>query len=153
MRTTLFHSAVAVLAALSICACSSSRNNSSDQSATSSETAAASAAPASSAPAAEAPAAGKPGSIPMYPGAEAAANPGGLGMKALPPSAKVYSTSDDFAKVKTWYQGQLKGAPEMAQPGKEKTMDAFLVGHGPGGFVVMIQSLNGKTWIVIAPPM
>jgi len=88
----------------------------------------------------------------MYPGAEAGANPGGLGMKSLPPSARVYSTSDDFAKVKTWYQAQLKGAPEMAQPGKEKTMDAFLVGHGPGGLVLMIQSLNGKTWIVIAPP-
>ncbi|HVR47941.1 MAG TPA: hypothetical protein VMT95_15025 [Candidatus Binatia bacterium] len=54
--------------------------------------------------------------------------------------------------MKTWYQAQLKGAPEMAQPGKEKTMDAFLVGHGPGGLVLMIQSLNGKTWIVIAPP-
>jgi hypothetical protein len=55
--------------------------------------------------------------------------------------------------VQTWYRGQLKGATEMAQPGKEKTMDAFLVGQGANGKAVMIQSLHGDTFIVVAPPM
>ncbi|HZY98807.1 MAG TPA: hypothetical protein VFE36_04470 [Candidatus Baltobacteraceae bacterium] len=93
------------------------------------------------------------GNVPIYPGADVSSNPGGLGMKTLPASAKIYVTSDEFAKVQTWYRGQLNGAPEMAQPGKEKTMDAFMVGHGPSAMVVMIQSLHGDTFIVVAPPM
>lgn len=152
MRRTFLHAVVAALTALSICACSSSSKSaasSTDQTAASTGSAA-SAAPAAVAPAAAAPAGGS--AIPVYPGANISSNPGGLGMKALPASAKIYSTSDDFSKVKAWYQGQLKGVPEMAQPGKEKTMDAFLVGHGPNGKVVMIQSLHGDTWIVVAPP-
>ena len=91
---------------------------------------------------------------PVYPGAVAAAHPAGLGLKkAPPPSAKTYVTSDNFAKVKAWYQQHLKGAPEMAQPGMEKTEDAFLVGHGASGTVVMVQAYKGKTWITIGPPM
>jgi hypothetical protein len=74
-------------------------------------------------------------------------------MKALPASAKIYNTDDSFAKVQTWYRAQLKGASEVAQPGKEKTMDTFLVGNGPNGKVVMIQSLHDQTFIVIGPPM
>lgn len=91
--------------------------------------------------------------MPVYPGAQPGTAPKGLGQRALPASAKVYVTPDDFAKVKAWYASQLKGAPEMAQPGMEKTEDAFLVGQGKSGMVVMIQSLNGKTWIVTAPPV
>jgi hypothetical protein len=90
---------------------------------------------------------------PVYPGAVAATRPAGVGLKAPPPQAKTYVTSDDFSKVKAWYRAHLKGAQEMGQPGMEKTEDAFLVGNGPSGMVVMIQSYKGKTWIVIGPPM
>jgi hypothetical protein len=90
---------------------------------------------------------------PIYPGAVAAARPAGVGMKTPPASAKTYVTSDDFAKVKAWYRAHLKGAPEVAQPGMEKTEDAFLVGHGASAMAVMVQSYKGKTWIVIGPPM
>jgi len=166
MRSIFPMSLIAVLAALSITACSSSTASSSadstasssaaadssatsDNSATSSATSdntAASAAPANNMAAAS-------GAPPLYPGAAAGTAPAGLGEKALPKTVKVYSTSDGFAKVKTWYQGKLKGAQEMAQPGKEKTMDAFLLGQGKSATVVMIQSLNGKTWIAIGPAM
>lgn len=92
------------------------------------------------------------GAPPIYPGAKPAAAPAGLGEKPLPKSAKVYVTSDGFTKVRGWYREQLKGTPEMAQPGKEDSMDAFLMGSGPSAMVLMVQSLQGKTWIVIAPP-
>lgn len=90
---------------------------------------------------------------PVYPGAVASARPAGVGLKAPPPGSKTYVTSDDFAKVKAWYKAHLSGAQEMAQPGMEKTEDAFLVGHGSSGMVVMIQSYKGKTYIVIGSPM
>jgi hypothetical protein len=90
---------------------------------------------------------------PVYPGAVAASRPPGVGFKAPPPSAKTYVTSDDFAKVKAWYKAHLKGAPELAKPGMEKTEDAFLVGNPGSGLAVLIQSYHGKTWIVIGPPM
>lgn len=90
---------------------------------------------------------------PVYPGAVATARPAGVALKAPPSGSKTYVTSDDFAKVKAWYKGHLKGAPEMAQPGMEKTEDAFLVGQGASGMVVMVQSYNGKTYIVIGRPM
>lgn len=90
---------------------------------------------------------------PVYPGAVAGTRPAGVGLKAPPPGSKTYVTSDDFARVKVWYKAHLTGAAELAQPGMEKTEDAFLVGHGASGMVVMIQSYKGKTWIVIGPPM
>jgi hypothetical protein len=94
-----------------------------------------------------------PATPPVYPGATAATRPAGVGMKAPPPQAKTYVTSDSFAKVKAWYQAHLKGAQELAQPGMEKTEDAFLVGQADSGMVVLVQSYKGKTWIVIGPPM
>ena len=96
---------------------------------------------------------GAPGAPPIYPGAVPGARPEGVGLKAPPPQVKAYSTPDDFATVKAWYRAHLKGAPELAQPGMEKTEDAFLVGSGASGLVVMIQSFHGKTWILIGPPM
>lgn len=90
---------------------------------------------------------------PVYPGAVAATRPAGVGMKAPPASAKTYVTSDSFAKVKAWYQGHLENAQEMQQPGMEKTEDAFLVGQGASGMVVLVQSHDGKTYIVIGPPL
>ncbi|HEY6325501.1 MAG TPA: hypothetical protein VIW73_03155 [Candidatus Cybelea sp.] len=86
--------------------------------------------------------------------AAAAARPAGVGLKKPPPpQAKTYVTSDGFATVRAWYRAHLKGATELQQPGMEKTEDAFLVGGGASGTVVMIQSYQGKTWIVIGPPM
>jgi hypothetical protein len=90
---------------------------------------------------------------PVYPGAVASARPAGVGLKAPPAGSKTYVTSDNFAKVKAWYKAHLNSAPEMAQPGMEKTEDSFLVGHGASGKVVMVQSYKGKTYIVIGPPM
>ena len=90
---------------------------------------------------------------PIYPGAVAAARPAGVGLKAPPSGSKTYVTSDDFAKVRSWYKAHLNAASEMAQPGMEKTEDAFLVGHGSSAMVVMVQRYNGKTWIVIGRPM
>ena len=89
---------------------------------------------------------------PVYPGATAAPRPAGVGLKTPPPQAKTYVTADSFAKVKGWYRAHLKGAMELQQPGMEKTEDAFLVGKGSSGTVVMVQSYKGKTWIVIGPP-
>ncbi|MEO6834737.1 MAG: hypothetical protein ABI231_02360 [Candidatus Tumulicola sp.] len=133
---------------MSITACSShSATSTKDQAATSSATS--DNAAASTAPMA---ASGPTGAPPVYPGAAPGTRPAGLGEKAPPATAKVYYTADDFAKVKAWYKSKLNGAPEIAQPGKEKTEDAFLVGQGKTGMVVMIQSLNGKTWITIASP-
>jgi hypothetical protein len=90
---------------------------------------------------------------PLYPGAVAAARPAGVGLKTPPPQAKTYVTPDDFAKVKAWYKTHLPGAQEAQQPGMEKTEDAFLVGSASSGAVVFIQSYQGKTWIVVGPPM
>ena len=92
--------------------------------------------------------------VPLYPGATATARPAGVGLKRPPPpSAKTYVTSDSFAKVKAWYRTHLNGAQELQQPGMEKTEDAFLVGNSQSGMVVMIESYNGKTWIIIGPPV
>jgi hypothetical protein len=93
------------------------------------------------------------GGPPVYPGATPAVAPAELGLKPLPKSAKVYATADGFTKVRAWYRIQLKGSPELAQPGKEDSMDTFLLGSGPSAMALMVRSLQGKTWIVIAPPI
>lgn len=90
---------------------------------------------------------------PIYPGAAAAARPAGVTLKAPPAKVKTYATSDAFTKVKAWYQAHLKGSMELQQPGMQKTEDAFLVGNGPSGYVVMVRSYQGRTWIIIGPPM
>lgn len=91
---------------------------------------------------------------PIYPGAVASARPAGVGLeKPPPPQAKTYVTSDAFAEVKAWYQAHLKNAQELQQPGMESSEDAFLVGDASSRMVVLIQSYEGKTWIIIGPPM
>ena len=90
---------------------------------------------------------------PVYPGAVATTRPAGVAMKAPPATSKTYVTVDDFAKVKSWYQTHLKAAQEVAQPGMEKTEDAFLLGQATSGVVVLVQRYKGKTYIVIGPPM
>jgi len=161
MHTTLTTLLLAVLAAVSVSACSKSSNSAANSTAqtaastapagnvASSDNAAASPAPAPAA----AGAGGASGTPPIYPGAVPGTRPEGVGIKAPPKQVKAYSTADGFATVKAWYKAHLKGAPEMAQPGMEKSEDAFLVGRGPSGAVVMIQSFKGKTWILIGPPM
>jgi hypothetical protein len=154
MRATLATLLLAILAAVGLSACSkssSSATNSTDQ--TASSTAAADNAAPSDNAASAAPAGGASGSPPVYPGAVLGARPEGVGFKAPPSKVRAYSTPDDFATVKAWYKAHLKGASEMAQPGMEKTEDAFLVGSAASGAVVMIQSFQGKTWILIGPPM
>jgi len=89
---------------------------------------------------------------PVYPGAVATSRPAGVALKAPPMSSKTYVTRDGFTKVKTWYKAHLRGAQEIAQPGMEKTEDAFLVGSGRSAMVVLVQSYKGKTYIVIGPP-
>ena len=90
---------------------------------------------------------------PVYPGAVETARPAGVGLKTPPPQAKTYATTDSFAKVQAWYRSQLDGAQELQQPGMEKIEDAFLLGSGQSATVVLIQQYDGKTWIVIGPPM
>lgn len=90
---------------------------------------------------------------PVYPGAVATARPAGVGLKTPPPQSKTYVTSDSFTTVRAWYRTHLNGAQELQQPGMEKTEDAFLVGKAQSGVVVLVQSYNGKTYIVIGPPM
>ena len=91
---------------------------------------------------------------PVYPGAVASARPSGVGFKAPPPQAKTYVTPDSFGKVKSWYQAHLKGAQEMQEPGMGKSEDAFLVGSSAAsGMIVLVQTYQGKTWIVIGPAM
>jgi len=91
-------------------------------------------------------------SPPVYPGAVPGKRPAGVGFKNPPPQVKAYSTSDDFAKVKAWYKTHLGNAPDMAEPGMEKTEDTFMVGQGASAEAVLIQSYQGKTWILIGPP-
>lgn len=90
---------------------------------------------------------------PVYPGAVAAERPAGVAFKAPPAQAKTYVTSDEFATVRSWYRAHLTAFQEVSQPGMENSEDAFLVGEGASATAVLVQSYQGKTWIVIGPPM
>ena len=97
--------------------------------------------------------AGDASNAPVYPGAKAAAAvPSGIAPKTPPPSTKAYTSSDSFATVKAWYKSKLKDAMEASQPGQEAYEDAFLVGSPGSGYVVMVKTYQGKTWILIGPP-
>jgi hypothetical protein len=98
-------------------------------------------------------AAGGVAAPPVYPGAVRGSVPNGVALKTPPSQVRAYSTSASFATVKAWYRAQLKGASEMQQPGMQQSEDAFLVGQGATAEVVMIRSFQGKTWILIGPPM
>ena len=87
----------------------------------------------------------------MYPGAAAGPRPKGVADGA-PSTVKAYLTPDGMTTVRTWYKDHLKGASEIGAPDNDKTKDVFLVGQGPSGQVVMLQSVGGKTWIIIGPP-
>jgi hypothetical protein len=164
MRRTLPLTLLAAVAVIGISACSNSSNTaanatdsnaavssaaadnstSSDNTASTDNTAntAASTAPAD---------AGTTSAPPVYPGAAAGTRPKGVAAGA-PSTVKSYLTPDGMATVRTWYKDHLKGASEIGAPDNDKTKDVFLVGQGPSGQVVMLQSVGGKTWIIIGPP-
>lgn len=153
MRPIVSTSLMALLAAVSISACSSSSsasNNSADQTATSSassDNSTASVASDNSASAdnsAAAPAAAA--DAPLYPGAVADTLPAAAG--SPPPGGKSYSTSDAPAKVEDWYKANVKNA---ALKGSTPTGAMFLIGDMKTGTVILIQSDSGKTWILTGP--
>jgi hypothetical protein len=142
-------SLLAILATISISACSSSSNASSNT--VDNSAAAASAAPAdnsAAAPAdnsAAAPAAAA-ADVPLYPGAVADTLPAAAGTP--PPGGKAFSTSDTPAKVQAWYTANVKSA---VLKGSTPTGAMFLIGDPKTGTVILVQSDSGKTWILTGP--
>jgi hypothetical protein len=166
MRRTLPVTLLAIIATIAISACSNSSNaaaNSTDQNAATSSAASdntatdntattGNAAATDNTAASMAPAdAGAAAAAPVYPGAAMGPRPKGVADGA-PPTVKAYLTPDGMATVRTWYKVHLKGASEMGAPNNDKTKDVFLVGQGATGQVVMLQSVGGKTWVIIGPP-
>jgi hypothetical protein len=152
MRPIVSTSLLAILAAISISACSSSSNaanNTADQSTTSSAAADNSTSSDNSATSdnsAAAPAADAAGSVPLYPGAVVDSLPAKAGPP--PPGGKSYSTADAPAKVQAWYTANVKNA---VLKGSTPTGAMFLIGDAKTGTVVMVQSDSGKTWILTGP--
>ncbi|HTA37447.1 MAG TPA: hypothetical protein VK760_00140, partial [Candidatus Acidoferrales bacterium] len=94
--------------------------------------------------------AGTAAAPPVYPGAVMGPRPKGVADGA-PSTVKAYLTPDGMVTVRTWYKAHLKGASEIGPPDNAKDKDVFLVGQGPSGQVVMLQTVGGKTWVVIGP--
>jgi hypothetical protein len=151
MRPILSASLLAIVAAVSISACSSSSNstNTVDATATVAPADNSAAAPAdnsAAAPAdssAAAPAAGQP---PLYPGAAPDTLPAKGGTP--PPGGKSYSTKDSVEKVKAWYVANVKDA-KLTGSSPQGAM--FLQGDPKTGTVIMVMSDSGKTWILTGP--
>jgi hypothetical protein len=152
MRPIVSTSLMAILAAISISACSSSSNASNNAADSSSMSSAAADNSASSAASdnsmsgdnsAAAPAAAD---VPLYPGAVADSLPAKAG--APPPGGKAYSTADDPAKVQAWYTANVKNA---VLKGSTPTGSMFLIGDVKTGTVVMVQADSGKTYILTGP--
>jgi hypothetical protein len=153
MRPILSASLMAIVAAVSISACSSSSNSSNASTDTNSATSAAadnsatsSAADNSAAAPADAGAAAAPADVAVYPGATEGTPPGASGTP--PPGVKGYSTPDGAAKVMAWYKDNLKGAKAVTSSADG---GIFMVGDTKTGTAIMIQSMGGKTWIVSGP--
>ena len=142
---------MAILAAISISACSSSSNsstNSTDNSATTTSTAADNSAStadngaaSSDNSAAAAPGAGN--DIPVYPGAKTDTPPGASGTP--PPGVAGYSTTDGVDKVTAWYKANFTGAKVLSSSATGAMLQA---GDNKTGSAVMIQAAGGKTYIV-----
>jgi hypothetical protein len=154
MRPIVSTSLMAILAAISITACSSSSNASNgaaDSSASSaaadnsasSDNGAASGMSADNSAAAPAAAAGD---VPLYPGAVTDSLPAKAG--SPPPGGKSYSTADAPAKVQAWYTANVKNA---VLKGSTPTGSMFLIGDAKTGTIVMVQADSGKTWILTGP--
>jgi len=144
MRPILPASLIAILAAVSISACSSSSNASTNSTDTNAATS--SAADNSAAAPADNSAAAAPADVSVYPGATSDTPPGATGTP--PPGVKGYSTTDPVAKVMAWYKDNLKGAKAVSSTPEG---GVYLVGDQKTGTAVMIQAMNGKTWIVTGP--
>ncbi len=164
MRRTLPLALLAAIAAIGISACSNSSNaaaNATDQNAATSSaaadntatdnTATGNAAASDNSAASTAPADAGAAAAPVYPGAAMEPRPKGVADGA-PSTVKAYLTPDGMVTVRTWYKAHLKGASEMGAPDNDKNKDVFLVGQGATGQVVMLQSVGGKTWVIIGPP-
>jgi hypothetical protein len=126
MRSIVSTSLFAILAAISISACSSSSTASNNAGAS--------------------PAAAPAGDVPLYPGAVADALPAKAGTP--PPGGKSYSTADAPAKVQAWYTANVKNA---VLKGSTPSGAMFLIGDMKTGTVVMVQADSGKTWILTGP--
>jgi hypothetical protein len=154
MRPIATTSLLAILAAISISACSNSSNASNNTAATASSAAADNSSMSSAASdngatadnAAAAPAAAAAGDVPLYPGAVADTLPAAAG--SPPPGGKSYSTADTPAKVQAWYTANVKNA---VLKGSTPTGSMFLIGDMKTGTVIMVQSDSGKTWILTGP--
>jgi len=153
MRRTLPLALLAIVASIAISACSNSSNaaNATDQNAATSSAAADNTATDNTAATDNAAPGDTTAAAPVYPGATMGPRPKGVADGA-PPTVKAYVTPDGMATVQTWYKAHLKGASEMGAPNNDKTKDVFLVGQGATGQVVMLQSVGGKTWVIIGPP-
>jgi hypothetical protein len=145
MRPIVSTALMAILAAISISACSSSSNasNSAADSSASSDNGAASGMSADNSAAAPAAATAD---VPLYPGAVADSLPAKAGTP--PPGGKAYSTADAPAKVQAWYTANVKNA---VLKGTTPTGSMFLIGDAKTGTVVMVQADSGKTWILTGP--
>jgi hypothetical protein len=147
MRPIVSTSLMAILAAISISACSSSSNASNNVADSSTTSAAADNSMSSDNSAdnsAAAPAAAT--DVPLYPGAVADSLPAKAGTP--PPGGKAYSTADAPAKVQAWYTANVKNA---VLKGSTPTGSMFLIGDAKTGTVVMVQADSGKTWILTGP--
>jgi hypothetical protein len=162
MRPILSASLMAILAAISISACSNSSSaaNTADNAAAAADNSAAAANNSAAAAdnsaanadnsaattdnsAAAAPAAGDAS---VYPGAKTDTPPGASGTP--PPGVAGYSTTDGLDKVEAWYTANLKGGKVAS---KSALGEFITVGDAKTGTVVMIQSASGKVYIVTGP--
>ncbi|HTU80650.1 MAG TPA: hypothetical protein VMF61_00885 [Candidatus Acidoferrales bacterium] len=147
--------AIALLAAVSIAACSNSSNSaasdnaSADNSASMATSAAASTEPAASSGGMEAE---NGGSVPSYPGATTqAAGSSSMNMGGGMASGKVLTTDDSFDKVYAWYQQNMPAGSEKAHTTTPVQSAVFTVGEaGKDQQSVTISVSGGKTMITIA---
>jgi ABC-type Fe3+-hydroxamate transport system substrate-binding protein len=151
MRPFLSASLMAIVAVVSISACSSSSNsstNSADNSATTTSAAADNSATTTdnSAASGDTSAAAAPAGANVYPGAKTDTPPGASGTP--PPGVAGYSTTDGPDKVTAWYKANLAGAKLVTSSAQGSV---FQSGDTKTGTLVMIQAAGGKTYIITGP--
>ena len=147
--------ALALLAAVSIAACSNQTSTSDNTTTTDTTSTAASAAPADTTEPAASTAAGSDttaGGVPAYPGATTeAAGSSSMGMAGGMAAGKVLTTGDSFDKVYAWYQKNMPAGSEKAHVTGPAPSAVFTVGEaGKDQQSVTIAVSNGKTTITIA---
>lgn len=152
---------LAVLAAVSISACSSTTSSSSSDTtassaaadnsmASSSSSDAGAMAGASTQPSAAPAAGGSASDVPMYPGAKTEAAGSSMAMGGMS-SGKVLTTADSFDKVYAWYQKNMPAGSEKAHTTAPVQSAVFTLGEaGKDQQTLTITVANGKTTIAIA---